>query len=233
MAMSRLSYAGIGNTGQNKNRSILIAPKSKAVLGKEMEEKEILRRTKQQMISLLNRNVELKYYSLVDNTYGSISYNGTDFMQLMTGVPQGDTDQTRDGDRLFLKKFRFRVGCKIGTTTPVFLRVICFQWFPTTTPVYANILLDQHNTSCAPLSDFTHDTRQEYKILSDDLVQLDTVAHPAYCVERSIEYFPNPNIQFQSGGTSGTNHLYVMAVSDVASSGPQVVLFTKTLFTDS
>jgi hypothetical protein len=74
---------------------------------------------------ILNKNIELKYLAIVDNTYGSISYNGTDFMQCVTQVPQGDTDQSRDDDRL-KQQFRFRAGIKTGSTTPTYLRVICF-----------------------------------------------------------------------------------------------------------
>lgn len=182
----------------------------------------------------LNKQVELKYYAAADNTYGAISYNGTDFMQPFSQMAQGDTDSTRDGDRIFMKEFRFRVGVKIGSATPTFLRIICFQWHPTTVPVYANILLDQHNTACAPLSDFCHDTRQEYRILSDDLVQVDTVAHPAACVEHAIKSGFVPNVQFQAGSaTVGTNHIYILAVSDVNLNGPQVVVYTKLLYTDS
>jgi len=189
---------------------------------------------KEEIKSALRENVELKYFALADNTYGAISNNGTDFLQSVTNVPQGDTDSTRDGDRIQMQELRFRVGIKTGSATPTFLRIICFQWKPNTTPVYASILLDQHGTSNAPISDFQHDSRDMYKILSDDLVQVDSSAHTATCVERSIKKGFNHHVQYTAGSTTvGTNQLYIMAVSDVATNGPSVVLQSKLLYTDA
>jgi hypothetical protein len=229
--LSSQPYAFVQRSGKDRGRVSQRKGRQSKVDKKRSEMQSVAAKEAQR---ILNKNIELKYLAIVDNTYGSISYNGTDFMQCVTQVPQGDTDSTRDGDRLKISQFRFRVGIKTGSTTPTYLRVICFQWLPSTIPVYANILIDQHNTSAAPLSDFAHDTRQMYHILSDDLVQIDTVAHPSTCVERSISQGFRPYIQYQAGSTTvATNMLYVMAVSDVASNGPQVILFAKLLYYDA
>jgi hypothetical protein len=229
--LSKQPYV-ISDVGRASGMRVIQKTKRSEIVGKRRSEVRSIAAKEAQRV--LNKNIELKYFAIVDNTYGSISYNGTDFVQSMSSVPQGDTDSTRDGDRIKLKEIRFRVGIKTGSTTPTFLRVICFQWKPNTTPVYANILLDQHNTSAASLSDFTHDTRQMYHILSDDLVQVDTVAHPATCVERSIKSGFEPYIQYQAGSSSNaTNMIYVMAVSDVNSNGPLVILFGKLLYYDA
>jgi hypothetical protein len=229
--LSKQPYV-ISDVGRASGMRARQKSKRSELVGKRRSEVQAIAAKEAQRV--LNKNLELKYLAITDNTYGAISYNGTDFVQSMTSVPQGDTDSTRDGDRLKIKEVRFRVGVKTGSTTPTFLRIICFQWKPDTTPVYANILLDQHNTSAAPLSDFTHDTRQMYHILSDDLVQVDTVAHPATCVERSIKSGFEPYIQYQAGSSStATNMIYVLAISDVSSNGPQVILFGKLLFYDA
>jgi len=175
---------------------------------------------------------EMKYFSLADDSYGSISYNGTDFLQAITLVTQGDTDNSRDGDQLTLHGIEFRLGIKISTTTPTFLRVIMFQWKPNTVPVQSQILLDKHNTSNAPMSMYAHDTRQMYNILYDTLIELDTVAHPAHVVyHRQMKSF-SPKIQFTAGGTAGTNHIYMYVVSDVLAAGPQVIFYSKVTYYD-
>jgi len=177
---------------------------------------------------------ELKYLLIVDQTYGAITYNGTDFVQCVTQVPQGDTDSERDGDQITLNSLDFRVGIKTGTTTPTFLRVILFQWKPNTTPLYTSILLDQHNTSNAPHTQYNHDQRQQYKILYDTLIEVDTVAHPAHCVHHVCISGFSPRQQFVAGSTTvATNMLYVLAVADVAANGPQVVFSSKLTFYDS
>jgi hypothetical protein len=176
---------------------------------------------------------ELKYFSLADDSYGSISYNGTDFVQPITNVPQGDGDSTRDGDQLTIHTIEFRLSIKISTTTPTFLRVIMFQWKPNTTPVYASVLFDKHNTSNAPMSMYQHDTRQMFVILYDTLIELDTVAHPAHCIHHLQSKGFIPKIQYTSGSTTvATNMVYVLAVSDVLAAGPQVIFYSKVTYYD-
>jgi len=177
--------------------------------------------------------LELKYFAQADATYSSVSYNGTDFVQQLTPVPQGDTDNQRDGDQITLESIEFRLGIKVSTTTPTFLRVILFQWKPATTPVYANILQDQHNTSLAALASYNHDTRQLYHVLFDRLVEIDTVARPGHVVHCHISKGFSQKLQFIAGSTTvGTNQIWLMAVSDVLSAGPQCVLYTKVTYND-
>jgi len=177
---------------------------------------------------------ELKYLLVADNTYGAISYNGTDFFQCVTQVPQGDTDSNRDGDQLTINSLDFRIGIKTGSTTPTFLRVILFRWKPNTTPAYASILLDQHSTSNAPLSQYNHDQRQQYKILYDTLIMINSTYMTGHVVHHNCTKGFNPRQQFVAGSsTVATNMLYIMCVSDVASNGPSVVLSSKLTFYDS
>jgi hypothetical protein len=227
--MSKIPYTGISPAKTMRAK----APRKGSSKRHNVNDKEVANIARTVVKAALRKSLELKYFSLTDNTYSSISYNGTDFFLPFTQIPQGDTDSTRDGDRVELKEFRFRLACKISTTTPVFLRVICFQWKPNSVPVYANILLDQHNTSAAPMTDFNHDLRSEYHILSDDLLEVDTVAHPAIVIEHSIKNLI-PYIQFTAGSsTVGTNLVYILAVSDVLTAGPQVIVYSKTLYTDA
>jgi len=192
----------------------------------EREIKKLAKRLDQVML-------ELKYFSLADDSYNSISYNGTDFVQTITNVPQGDTDSTRDGDQITLHTIEFRLSIKVSTTTPAFLRIIMFQWKPNTIPVYANILFDKHNTSNAPMASYQHDFRQMYNILYDTLIEVDTVAHPAHCVHHLQMKGFSPKIQYTAGSTTvATNMIYVIAVSDVLAAGPQVVFYSKVTYYD-
>lgn len=177
---------------------------------------------------------ELKYLAIVDSTYGAITWNGTDFFQQLTAVPQGDTDSQRDGDQITLNGFDFVVGVKTGTTTPTFLRLILFQWHPNSTPTYASILIDQHNTSNAALSQYNHDQRQQFHILWDHHVMTNASTITAHYIHHRCTKGFSPRIQFVGGSTTvSTNAIYLMVVSDVAANGPTVVFSCKTTFYDS
>jgi hypothetical protein len=211
--------------GRGKNSGFRIMRQPRESQAPEKEIKALARRIQKE-------TSELKFWTVIDNTYSAISYNGTDFFQALTLVPQGDTDSSRDGDRLYLHEIRMRMNVKINTTTPVFFRVIIFQWFPNTVPQYNSILIDQHNTANAATSDYQHDTRQMFNILYDKLVTLDTVAIPAVSIDVSLEKGFRKKIQFATATTVGTNHVYVLAVSDVLAGGPQNIMFVKTTYYD-
>lgn len=232
---SRQPYQGLSTGSRSKSKKKTTGATTSAKKALEIVQRNAAsNRMRAEVQKALKKEVELKYFAIADNTYGAVSYNGTDFFQAMCNVPQGDTDQDRDGDRLHIVNLHYRIGIKTGTTTPTFLRIVCFQWYPQSVPVYATIFIDQHNTSNAPLTDFNHDTRDQYHILSDDLVQVDNVAHPACCVERHIKSGFRPNVQYVAGSTTAmSNQLFISCTSDVAANGPQVVLSAKLLFTDA
>jgi hypothetical protein len=207
------------STGPKKQRKLLESNASKS------EIKRLAKRI--QAVSS-----ELKYASNVNATYTSISYNGTDFLNPLTLVPQGDSDSNRDGDALKLHSIQVVFAWKVSTTTPSFVRMCIFQWKPNSVPVYANVFIDQHNTTLAPFTYYNHDLRHQFVILFDEVVEIDTISHPAHLVKKIIMKGFNPNLQFSAGGTTSTNHIYAFACSDVNAAGPQLVFHSKITYYD-
>lgn len=162
-------------------------------------------------------------------------------------IPQGDTDQSRDGDRLmWAGKVDLRVEAIIGSSDPYNnVRLILFQWHPNSTPAVEDLLLDGPSEAPDLFSQFNHDKRQEYKILFDKtwkLVGNGSSASVPYTQASTtgIKRFKislkkaRKQVQFAGGGTTGTNKLYLMYMSDSAvTPHPSISYTTKVFFRDS
>ena len=85
------------------------------------------------MKSLLQEVQELKIF-VAQSTGISVDFGGS--IVDLTAITQGDSDTTRDGDRVMLKEVTFRWVAQVGDAYNL-VRVILFQYVPdsTGTPV--------------------------------------------------------------------------------------------------
>lgn len=158
-----------------------------------------------------------------------IDFSGT--VTSISDVAQGDTDNTRDGDNLYLTSLQLRWSVVLGDSTNL-ARIIVFQWKPNSTPTTGDILITTGSTA-APLSAYNHDTRQSYRILSDSLVALNA-AETMKAGTSFVVNFPVKQIQYTGSGTTGTNKLYLLALSDSgASSHPTFTYYYKLNYRDA
>lgn len=145
-------------------------------------------RQKDQVKRLVDRNIEHKFLvttfpSATIGTQGSamdIDDGGLGPYSLCL-VPQGDTDNTRDGDRIKAKSLSFKIHMFTSDAEdrdfsihPCVVRFIIFQWKPNSAlvaPSPSNILLtDPISTGGASItvySQYNWDTRQSYNIVYD------------------------------------------------------------------
>jgi len=196
-------------------------------------------RMKKQVKMILSKQVETKYH-LYSLSAGSATTSAA--LASMTAIPQGDTDITRDGDRLYLKKVYIRGFIAVGDITNV-VRMVVFQWKPATTPTASDVFLTGPSGSIDVFSHYSHDTRQQFKILHDRTFTMignggapeepyTPVSTRKFSMIISRKF--NRQQQFIAGGTTGTNQLYVVYLSDsFASPNPAVTITAKTMFTDS
>lgn len=160
-------------------------------------------------------------------------------MTCVSQVPQGTTDVTRIGDRLTKVSLELRGSCTNGATTftaPQIgqTRVIVFQWKPTTAsnPSLTDIM-EQANQFDSP---FRHDTRQMYKVLYDNCVATTALYNPVVPFKAFIKIPPGwQESQFEAGGVTGTNHLYVLTIAYQSGAAvlAQTEFFCKLVYTDS
>lgn len=180
--------------------------------------KALNKRQKQQVKSLISRRQELKFYVSQTNAQ-AVSSAGVIFQ--LSVIPQGDTDTSRDGDRLYLESMHVKGSITIADTVNLF-RLIFFQWKPTSTPLISNILLNGPSGGIDVYSHYNHDTRQEFKILFDRLYHQEGNSSAAVApytptsqiIVNFMRYKMNRQLQYQGGGTTGTNQIYYIAISD-------------------
>lgn len=196
-------------------------------------------RQKTQVKRLIGTRQETKFYS---STLVSAAVSSSATLYDVTNPGQGDTDQTRDGDRLYAKKLYVRMSLTVATGDVTNLvRIIWFQWFPSTTtlaPTVSDILLLGPSGAADVYSHYSHDRRQMFSILYDKVFTLSGSATiVTTSSQKRMTYILHPKrkqMQFDNGASTGTNHIWLMTISDSSAvSHPQIVSAQKFMFTDS
>jgi len=166
-------------------------------------------------------------------SYTNVSVSSAGNVFGLTEVTQGDTDQTRDGDQLTLTSLQLRWQAIIGDTAN-YVRVIVFQWLANSVPTINSVLLSLP-LGGEVLSPYNHDTRYVFRVLYDKTVLLTNVGKPSSEVyDVRLIKFPRNRVQYEAGGTTGTNKIYCITLSDSgAVSHPAVNMYWKTNFKDS
>lgn len=178
---------------------------------------------------IISKDVEKKYLPYVNSN----AVTTTPQIQTLSEVPQSagnSTDVTRIGDTIRIRSLQFNYTIAIGDTTN-FVRLIFFQWKPTTTPVASNILLD---TVTSPwLSPYNHDYRQSFIVIKDAFHKLD-VNIPVVYNRLMFTQFMLRKIQYVAATVTGSNKLYVLLVSDSGAAAHPVASWSgKFNFTDA
>jgi len=208
--------------------------------------RKLNKRQKKEVKTIISKRQELKYF-VPAQVNGAASSN-TPGVASLSDVPQGDSDTSRDGDRLqWAGKMDIKLSFvgTIGTAGDLYntYRFIIFQWHPNTTPVPLDILLTGPTTNVDVYSQYNHDNRQQYKILLDKTLttvgfltgtsypQSNYIVNRRYIVSlrRASKY-----AQFVAATTAATNKIYYFLVSDSSLiAHPTYSLSTKIFFRDS
>lgn len=184
--------------------------------------RKVFSKKKKQRIStiakrVLQRNAEWKHHNAVVS--GATAFAGG--LNSLTDVAQGDTDLTRDGDQLTMGKLVFFLelaqSSGVGFDVHNAVRVILFQWFPQSAPAVSDIL-DQ-GTGTAPYYHYFTDKAKSFKILHDKIHRLQrddpTAGGQVKIFKRRFKVRPGrKKIQYVSGGTTGSNKIYLLLMSD-------------------
>lgn len=177
----------------------------------------------------------------------------------MTDIPQGDTDQTRDGDQVSLAgalKLNYQLDVDLGNDilqqTPT-IRIVVFQWHPqtesggATEPTLANLFNNGPSGAPDVYSFFNHDNRFMFTVLLDRIHRLvgpggaTTLAYnpKVSLIKRHIVKYKKRvrrKIQFSAGSTViAVNHLYICYLSDLAADAqnPTITWTAKLVFHDN
>jgi len=138
------------------------------------------------------------------------SFSTTATIASLCDVIQGNTDQQRDGDQLYMLSLEIRLYTVAADIFNV-LRLIVFQWFPNTVPLSSQLLFDPANGITSP---YNHDQRYQFRVLYDKTNITGADWHAAQLMHRYITKIPHRKVQYVNASIVGTNKLYYYIVSD-------------------
>lgn len=210
--------------------------------------RKLNKRQKRQVKRLIGVQKEYKFF--VYNLPNNSTTSSTPGITSISNIPQGTTDNTRDGDRLTLAKYieiRMQFTNSKGTGGDWYntYRFILFQWKGSNTPISSDILLVGPSGSIDVHSSYDEDQALQYHIIKDicfnTVGPTDTVSGSfpqSNHVRNFVFKIPvkriNKKIQFVGGTTTGSNKLYYLLVTDsTAAPHPTYWFNSKIYFTDA
>lgn len=177
---------------------------------------------------VVDRNVEQKFFDQSAN----VAVDDDGGVSCLSFVPQGDTDQSRDGDHLRASSLRVRQKLSLTSDTPCMIRVVYLQWLGDTTnsPPTVAAVLEQTQV----LSMLSHDFRSRMKIMSDKTYSLDNVSSFARIDEFDIK-IPNRQFNYAGATTQHTWGIWRIVLSNIAaiSNPPNLNVHTRFNYTDA
>lgn len=210
---------------------------------------------KKQVRFMINGERELKWHQPQE---ANVAITSTAVVIGCTDIAQGDTDNTRDGDKLSLAgSIQFKAWLRVNTTADItqalpHIRLVIFQWFPQTASGGASeptsAMLFNNGPSGAPdvLSFFNHDNRQMYRILYNKNVLLTTQGTTdTNAFNSNMHRLLTANIsllkakrwiQYSAGSsTIATNQIYFLYFSNLAADAQNASMTwdMKIVFRDS
>jgi len=196
--------------------------------------------SKQQVKQLILSTQEVKF---IDTALYATAATTTAQQFAIASIPQGDTDSTRDGDRVKLQHLEFRFDTYLQGTggTNDFtntVRLTFYQYRPMSSgshPVIADIYQDSNSVAQAPtFSPVNWDNRADFKILYDNRFLLSGNG-PSLVGVNVVRIPLKGSIQWVSGSnTVGQNQLFYIISSDsLVASHPLFNIKTRVTYTDA
>lgn len=221
-----LSFGTLSGPAIRVNQKGRIPKKSKKPKKGPVTRKEVAKIANKQIA----KQAEKKYH--LATTTGAKDWAGACID--LTGIAQGDTDITRDGDELYLKSIRLKSLIQYADTYNA-CRTIIFQWYDDTTPTPGDVLSPTYvGGQQAPLAPYKHDLASKFKILFDKTILVDTYRPHAILDTGYITGGFKRRVHFTAGGTTGVNKLYLLQISDSGvSTHPTMIAVARLNFTDS
>lgn len=190
---------------------------------KPKSKKQISKLVKQ----IVSKEAETKFFY---STYGptGIDYSGT--IVDISAIPQGSTDNSRNGDTLRYKNLYISGNIVAGDATNL-LRMIIFRWKPNVgTSVGSVLTASTLGTALAPHSRYYHDFLPQMRIIYDKLITVNAVSKPQVAFKCVLtKGIKDVKAQFSAGSTNATNRLYVLLLSDSAAIPNPTVAFAVSI----
>lgn len=179
-----------------------------------------------------NKKAEIKFHD-ADDVGSGIDSSGSVFD--ISLISQGDTDQTRDGDKIYVKSIIGRMTLTAGDATN-FLRVIIVQWLAENSGITITKVIQ--SLTGAINQSYAHDYASARKILYDKTFTLGSANTASVPTVRTAKFMITRGfkrtINFLGGSTDGYNKLYMVCVSDSGGvPNPTLAYSVRVRYTDS
>lgn len=172
---------------------------------------------------MIRKNQEKKYHTYARTEY-AVGGVGAPLIENLTLVPQGDTDITRDGDKLLMKTLRFNYMwvSRSSSPYPYLIRTLLVQSLESSTsyiPTVSTVLQSTGSDAQGIVSPYNHDNRYRHRILYDKVHQVSSwmssvgvaAGTDVKAVRRNITVrIPKKWLQFSGGSTDSQNHIYLI-----------------------
>lgn len=207
------------------NKSWLHSKARKLV--RDNEKREMRAVSRKVATQTLLRYSEIKYHNT--QYTGGIDNNG--IIYDLSAVGQGDTDITRDGDRMMPTSLdvAFMVN---GEANSGISRLIIFRWFNNDTPT-PSLILNTVGSSYSTVSPYYHDYKDKFNILLDRSFIVSNNGKEIAQFKKRLVLAKTKQIQFVAGSTAGTNKIFALVIGDGILAGtPDTYLYSQMKYRD-
>lgn len=174
-------------------------------------------------------NPEFKW---LDTVNSGVSIVNSWTITPLHAIPQGDTENTRDGYSVKLTSYNHTYTCRVGATSPVTVRIMLI-WMNQSQGTNTVNMTQVLATVSDIRSPYNLYYSGEYKILKDDIFTLNSVAYP----EKVGEYYTKLNNHIKFNGATGTTAevggLYWAIMSDAGATQPTYTLYSRIRYLDN
>jgi len=182
---------------------------------------------------VLKAHQESKFHDN-DDLGSGISDAGTLFD--LSLIPQGDTDQTRDGDQIYLKSIMGRYSVT-GSDNSNIIRVIIVQYITENAGLTGTKILQALGAG-AVFQNYAHDYKSQVRILYDKTHTMGNATTASIPLVKTYKVMITKGfkrkIQYLGGGTNTVGGIRMFVVSDSAAASHPVIAFSLRLnYTDS
>lgn len=165
--------------------------------------------------SQLNKVSEKKYKT---TELANIDADSTPVVTLINPPAQGDGQNSRDGDSLYITSLSGKIRVEVGATN-THVRLILIQWFEDNNvdvPVAADILED---LTTPELAQYNIDNKRKFRVLYDRSFLNNSGAVNTLHLSNfmlSGNKIPMKKMQFNAGATTGVGQFYLLSMGSSA-----------------
>jgi hypothetical protein len=206
------------------NRSVRQSAARNSRVRSARARKATVTQVRQMIHSIVDHEAEDKFFDVVAPGGGAVDYNGV--IVALSDVPQGTTDLTRIGDSLTVKRLRISsltvYNASVTQSTSInIMRMIVVAWKPFYASVAPTVgtIMTYTGATYAAQSYLTHDGKNQFKVLFDQTVVLDSFHKPTHLFRADLKL--NHIISYKNASTTNqSNGIYALYISNAASGGP-------------